>query len=273
MSLTKNDIGLLFAMVVTVVGMTFVLPALGMGGDRITENEMPGFNITTDRFGFAGEFPDSPGSPSSGELWYQEDLGGSSDNALIITNDEENTVSLFNDGNLSDPAADITVFHAPSATDEYLLENVSDRVTHQNNSYTIEFVFEEIQRLNESDMRIVVSWEITSQPEDTGWLGRIPLVGGIISVGSQLASVVGWIGGVLFWGIGTGISIILNLFGITFDVILFFVGLIHFIGINYSAVVIAAPGWSSIVALFPGLILSLTLGKVIIAVIDVLWIG
>ena len=74
MDFTTRDIGILISMSLAVIMISFVFPTIGLAdtGDKAAESEIPEFNISTDRFDFAGDFPDNPGTPSTGALERNE---------------------------------------------------------------------------------------------------------------------------------------------------------------------------------------------------------
>lgn len=275
MNFSKWDIGIMIAMSFAVISMSFVFPALGLSGSNVQESEIPSFNITTERFDWTGEFPDRPGTPSSGILRWNSDITGASDNQIWLDGDttDGTELVLLNNGTPSNPQPEVLVNNwdgGSAVTDEYIFNDVGDILEHDNFSYIIQFEYVTNTTNDQGDRILEVSYDIEQQPSDTTWYGRIPFLGGVVSAGNQLAGILGWIGTVFWWASATIVTTVLNFLGITFDVITFLLSTFYWIVGTYTSVITGAPSWVGVFLAIPGLLLSIELGKVTLLIIQVL---
>lgn len=271
MEFSKHDMIILLTMTVAIICLSFTLPALGMagGGDSATESDIPEFNLTTDRFDFAGEFPDSPGTPSSGELEIDNSNVEASDNFVDLGNGT--SMTLF-DG--PDMQMGINNIDASGGDDVYFNNSeVGDIQTLEAFGYEIDAELLSVENEGESDFTWSVRWEIEDQPSDSGFISRIPIVGGVVSIGESLASMVGWIGSIIFWFVGTVVTTVTNLIVVLIDIVTFFISLLHWMLSTYLGYVSAADGFASVFLMVPGILLFLEFAKLGMITVDMLWIG
>lgn len=268
MRLTKFDIGIMISMAIIIIFMSFTFPAMGLTSQNATQaTDIPEFNITTDRFSLSGEFPDKPGAPSKGELIYDESKFANGDNFIMLKGDFDNGYEL----NILDIAGDGTIkfteYSSSSVvgTDEYVVNGTGDGITHQNNSYIVEVIVTEWNGSTD----FTAEYEIIQQPSGAGFLGRLPIVGGIFDATAELASIVGWIG-TIFWFIAILIvEILLNVAITVFDSAVYFISLFGWLVSTYTGIVGGAPsGYISVVILIPGIALFSVFAKISIMLVS-----
>lgn len=103
-NISPNDIKILIALTIAVVGISLVFPMMGLGSTSADDpRDIPTMELDTDRYDFAGEFPSRPDSEGSGELrsgtgyaqsesqraMYLSDPSGEIENVGEITNPAE----------------------------------------------------------------------------------------------------------------------------------------------------------------------------------------
>lgn len=269
MEMTKFDFGVIMSMSIAVIAMNFAFPLLGLAGDSPDENNIPEFNISSDRFDMAGEFPQRPGTPTKGLIKWDEEKTGDSDNQIWLDGDTSGGTEmvLLNDGNETDPRPEIVVNNwesgSSTGTDKYYIENESEYVVHNNFSYEVHFTWVETRNLNKSNMQFDVEYEIREQPSDTGWVDRIPIVGSLYSGAEATASVLSWLGSILWWFFISFWEIVLNLLGILFDIIVFAISTMQWLISTYTNIVSAANSFAAVVVSIPGILLFLEFIKVV----------
>lgn len=278
MNFTGRDFGILMAMSIVIISMTFAFPALGLSGSKTTESDIPQFNLTKDRFNFTDEFPENPGTPAKGTLWFDLSLEGDSENSIWLHGDTSDGVQMvLRDNNTDNTTARVALYNwsggSTTGSDIYNLENVGDIANHNNFSYEVKLEYTKLENVNKSDQTLYVEYTIERTPADTKWYSRIPLVGGLMSAGDNLAGMVGWIGSILYYFVATFIATLLNLIFIVIDVFVFIATFFHWLLSGYFGVVNSAGGFATVVTLIPGIILFLEFSKLGMVVIDILWIG
>lgn len=267
MELTRFDAVVLVGMTLGVIFMSFTFPALGMtDNDAVNETDVPEFNMSADRFDFAGDFPDNPGAPSQGTLEWVNDDADISDNTRWIEGDDTSDgtqITLVNFNKSGSAEINITVADYSSGSsvrDEYQITKEGEFITHNNFSYQIEFEVTDYEPSGNASAS--VRYTIEEQPDDTGWLGRIPVVGGLFSAGSQLASIVGWIGSIIWWFVTYLFEIAATLVVVLFEAIAFIFSLFHWLLSTYFGIVSAASApWSAFLVI-PGVVLFIEFAKI-----------
>jgi hypothetical protein len=277
MEFTKFDMKIIITMTFAIVVMSLVFPPLGLtSADSVDENEIPKFNMSADRFDFSGEFPDRPNAPSQGNLYFNEELQGDSDNVLWLDGDTDNgtEVVLLNDGNLSDPEPEIRVNNwvsgSVSDTTIHNFTQVGDIQVHDDYGYEVQFTYITLENVNESDQTINMQYKVRSQPSDQNWVRRIPILGGVVSSGEQLAGMVGWIGSIVWFFVARATETTLNVIAMLLDIVIFMVDTMVFMITTYGDIVTNATQYAAIMVLIPGLILSVEFMKLIMIGISLL---
>lgn len=273
MDLTVRDIGLIVSMSIAIIVMIYTAPAAGVA-DGVNQTEPPGFNISADRFDFAGDFPENPGTPSSGTLEWREYVSDAErdnqrwledDRAVLAatTNDNEPTVSL----SLFDDTGTQTGGGRANVT----TNDTTERITA--GEWKIDVTFKDIVVANQTnnEYNFSAAYQVEERPDSDGGFGSsIPIVGGLFSAGNELAGIVSWIGAVLWWMSTWLFEVAGNLLGIMFDVATFEIALFAWLTSSYVSVIAGVGGWASIVLAVPSIILALELSKVVMVFLSLL---
>jgi len=273
MNLSGQDIAIIFGMTIAVVSMSFLFPALGMTGEeKVNNTDIPEFSVESNAFDFAGEFPKSPGTPTSGTLYLNDSKTPNPDGYTIISNNPTEDIT-----SLSPTDKDVSMLIETDGGDRVYqdiveLQNVGETKQFSNNSWTIALTLENrsLSTLGTEWETAEVHFEIVEQPsqnDNDGFFGTITNAGG------ELAQIIGWVGSVLFWFVGTIVEFIVNIFLITVNITTFLVDYLVFLTTTYGAIVSGAPGWASIIVALPGVLLTLEFGKLAIIAVEVIWIG
>jgi len=274
MELTRFDFTIIVAMTIAVILMSFTFAALGLTADpEAEEDDIPEFDIETERFDFRGDFPRRPGSPSSGVIWLDYTLHDDDGSAQEISDWQIHLEGDFENGVLL-RVTDIYGSHQgtlrlieyddfdSNVQDEWNFTDVGQQDFVSGSGYT---VVAESLVFDEQDRKYEVSWEIREQPDaGGGGLGSLPMIGFLFDGAEAVAGMVGWIGLVFLWGITWFFEIAFNLLGILGDAILFLGGMLLWLITTYSAIISTADSWASLFVAVPGVLLMIELGKVVL---------
>lgn len=274
--ITRRDVMLLLTMALAIVSMSLVFPSLGITNeDAVTASEIPEFELQQDRFDIAGDFPNNPGTPTSGTMTYDPQaeynnnqiwLSGGTDGGgyeLVLLENGEQAEIRINEWNSSSFVGYNSVNVSANDT--------SGVVSRDAWAITVETTDKFNGTTDISTGFYQVNYEVTEQPGDGGAIGeRIPIVGSLFSAANGLAGMVGWIGSIIYWFIQTTFEVILNVTGMLYDVTSYFIGLLGWMSTSYGAIVTSASGWVSVFAALPGIIFSAVLGKLVIIGIGLL---
>lgn len=286
MNFGRWDFLMITGSVIALVLMSLLFPQLGLTGEEANETEFPEFNISTSTFDFAGDPPDSPGAPGQFELEFEFSAASASvmDNTRVlngdvgtgVNNEGTEVVLSSSDNNTSD--LDISVNNWTDGSlrfkDRYNLSDPGDRVQHKNESYEIVFEYTRIENAGTSEETSVVTGKIRQQPEGAeGFMERIPIVGGLFSSGKQLASMVAWIGAMLIFFVLRIIATIANAGAALVGGAVFVISTFHFLFTTYSSVIAGAPDWAAVIVAIPGIVIAGEFAKLIMLVVEVVWIG
>lgn len=274
MELTKFDVMLLFCMSLAVVSISFVFPALGMSDTEAEENDIPELDISEDKFDFAGEMPEFPNTANKGTLFFNTTKdAGFSENSIWL---EGNTDGGYELVLIQEPTNETAEVVLTEWNDSGEVEGSSSVVINDSNPREIvsqgeyEVAIEEGADNNPPDY-LQVQWEIVSQSQAGGsFVGRLPGVGAIFDVGSAIAAVVAWAVTIFIWFSQTLVQGFLNILGTVYDGSAYFINLLAWLISTYGSVISGATGWVSIFVALPGIILSVTLGKIVIIFIGLL---
>lgn len=276
MALNRFELSMIIAMSIAIIAMSFTFPAMGLTGEEVDEGDIPDFAISTDRFEFTSEFPDTPGTPGEFTLQYNNTSVSGSNNFIWLdgdTDDGTEVVLLESPPGEGNQRLRINDWSGGSET------NTTWVFTELHEQNYIEFagyelLFEVTAFENESTHRY---YEIEGIVRDTptgggilGGLGSIPVIGGLISAGESVVSGIIWVGQVLFWGVGYIAVIILNLLGILVDVVTYLVDMMVWLSTTYVAIVSGATDWAQVFAAIPGTIIAVIFAKVVYAFIRAL---
>lgn len=275
MNFTKADMAIIISMSIALVTMTFAFPAAGMVDEESANaTDIPEFDIETSRFDFAGEFPRNPGQPSVGTLVYDNTTSALEDSRQIWLNgdtDSGTEMLLLDDNDETNASVRLNYWPGPS-TDEVILTEVGefDQIKNDSAGWEVTFEFVSAENRGEDNVTLTVDYTIEQQPEDTSWFDRVPILGGVVGAGEQLAGIVGWIGSVLFWLFGTLFEVALNLVGILFDIMVFVIDTGTWLATTWAAITAGAGSWAAVFVAIPGLLLFLELAKLVMIGISLL---
>lgn len=275
MNFSYRDMLILVSMSTAVILMTFTFTALGLADETVSENDIPEYNTTDDNFNFVGQFPENPHTPSNFIMTWEEKLQGDSNNQMWLDGDTSSGTELvlLNNGNESnlEPEMKMNVWDSGNVTQYSGTYNeVGDYHVFNENGYEIYTAFDSYRNKNQRDMVMNIDVEIRSQPGDSDYLRRIPVIGGLISGTEYVASAVLWIGSIFYWTLGTIFEIILNLTAMLYGSMAFFISFMHWIITAYTAVISGASAWASVFVAIPGILLMVEFAKLILIGIKLL---
>lgn len=268
MSFTTRDLFLVVGMVFAIILMNGFFMHSGVQGDQYQESEMPELNITQSQVDLTPKTADAknPGSPSRGFVSPRDDFDGAYDSNSWIRKDEV-YVTAQSFGSYTEVALANT--SVVGDIDTVQLTNLSETGELTGDGFTISV--ELIEKTGDStDAGLwIVEYEVEKQPStDSSWMSSVPVVGGLYSSGNQLASMVGWIGAMLYYGITWIVGGFISLVATLGLLVVYVVGLIGWIGGTYTSLISSAPGWSSLIVSVPGIVVSLEMVKGVITVVS-----
>ena len=270
MNLTKQDLFITVGMSIVVIMMSFLFPAIGLGGDSVNESEIPEFNITKGQATFDRQLPEYPSRPSEGTLTYVNGSESWEDNRQVYLQrgSTEYLLSFFD----NDPGPDeqyhanLIKFNSSGSytEDVNINESESKELTSVDGSYSVGLTNLTVLNSTPGNESARINWEVTEQPSDQTWLGRIPGVGALISGTNQLAAVVGWIAGTI-WHVVTLVMVTIGNTVLMFtNVILYFIDFSWWLASTYTGIVSGAPtSWASVIVAIPGIVLGFQFTKLI----------
>lgn len=273
MNLTKFDLTIIVVMSIATISMSFVFPALGLTDASTNESDVPEFDIGSDRFDFAGEVPDNPGTPSQGELELQSD--GSDEVRLHDNSSHQVSLSTLDpEGENLTAEVYLSLYNetggSPEEQDTVTLSEEGDTGTLEVGGYAVDVEWIRTENVDQSDETAVITYEITDQPSGETWLTRLPVVGGIVSGASALAGIVGWIGSLIWWGFTFFIQTGLNVVTLVFDVAVYFVSTLSWLTGTYADIVSSADAWAAVFVSIPGILLFGEFAKIVMVLISLL---
>lgn len=263
MNFGKTDFILLLTMTLAVVSMSFMFPALGLTTeDPAQENEIPEFNISTERFNLVGEFPQAPGTPTQGNLWlYAEDPAAASENRVWIDGDTSDGVEMFlSEESSANSTGEIRINTWDAGS---VVSNQTATFSSENDTFTLVssegFGFRyEVSEIRDSPRYYEVDYTITQRPRDTGGF-----ISSLLGSAGDTAKTLVWFGTIFIWGSTFIVELGLNALGLVFDSLSFFITLLAWLVSTYTGVISAATGFASVFVAIPGIILSMVLAKMV----------
>ena len=274
MNFDKNDMIILVVMLIAVVSLGMTLPALGLTDADPDEDDLPEFNVTSDRFDFAGDFPTRPGGPGQHN---HEAFGGGNSNLNtpeIEIDGGDGFINTYVIPSGNDFVVQGEVGHTPEQFSELIqLEQEGDRkrVTEESLEIDVEFElvwFDDDQDVD--DIEAVTLVTVHEQPESTGWISNVPIVGTIVDGGSEVAASALWIGQVILWFFLFLFEMALNLLAMLAESTFFVIELFHFLLSTYADVIAGANTWSGIFVSIPMVIMMLVFVKLVFVAISLL---
>jgi len=287
MNFSSRDVGILIAMSIAVISISFVFPQLGMTSTS-NVTQPPEFSMDAGEFNVVGDFPDSPGTATSGTIeWDQSLQSPSGIEGLSLAAVDDNTDTLrveLQNGTATtgdDFSAIVTFYNASSSSSTNYFYNLTGKdegysVLHTADEWSIRFTIEDLQNAHPrtSNFQASVNWKVlsarTADNSGGGWLSAIPIVGGLIAAGDGLVGMLAYLGNIIFWGLGTSIEILVAAATVLFNMATFFVALMSWLTTNYVDVISNAQGFASVFVAIPGIILSAMLAKLVAVVVSMM---
>lgn len=284
MDITKLDVTILVAMSTAIILMSLTFPALGLGGDEAQESDIPQYNTSGQQFDVVGDFPRQPGTPTSGFLYWEEALAGNSDNTRWLEGSEAGGCKCVTLGALNSTinGTSVTITRETSGGTvnqtwaKWPNDTVGRRQAVDVYGYEMVFELESLEYVdNGTGEDFTVSYNINGQEPSDSWYNRLPIVGAAIPSTEQITGMIGWLGSVLYWAVGTTYEIIANYLLIVIEIITYFADLVGWLTGTYESIVSAGSisGWARAILTIPGILLGVVLAKLAIVVVEVVWIG
>jgi hypothetical protein len=265
MQIGKWDVMVLVVMGLSVVSMSFVMPALGLADTSTQESDIPTLTVDSNRFSVATDRPRFPNTATEGTLVLNTTKDPAfSDNQIYLkeTSTEDVTLALTQNSSTGDAVVTLSIFNDTSTQTERVFlsaNNTSGVIVLQEYEIAIEATADH----NPPDY-LAVSWKLAEQETTDSWVGRIPGVGALFDTADLVAQVLAWAVTVFIWFSTSLVFGALNLVGILIDASVYFLSLLAWLITTYASVVSNAPSWTSVFVALPGIILSVTLAKVLI---------
>jgi hypothetical protein len=276
MNISKFDIAVLFSTSLCVILLSLSAPAFGLTSQNATNaSDVPRFNTSADSFDIAGEFPDTPGTPSSGRLVYNTN-GPGGDGINNVWVDGEDTsggtqIVTGNAGNTSDPEVDVTITEWQNGNiyhqESFILSQVGETAQYQNDSWNILLEYDAFETGTADGTKIFTTYEVKQSPDDEGLLSGIPIVG---DVADLVASGTFFIGEVIFWFAATVFEVTVTLILAIVNFVTFMIDLIGWLTTTYFDIALNAPGFAGVIVMVPAIMLFAELAKIIAVVISLL---
>jgi hypothetical protein len=276
MNFGKTDLTLMFVMSLAIVIMAFVFPAIGLSDANADENDIPSMEVDADRFDFAGEFPERPGTPTQGRIVRNESQLDIDDGIQQIQGDtiDGYAIRYTNVGNQSDPQYEVVLSEWTNGnlneSDPVVLNGTGERGQINAFDWTINVELVELENVGTGELTATVQYNIEQKPGGQSWISGVPLLGDFADATSTVASMVGFLGIVIWWISVTIIEISLNLLGLLFDVASFGFGLASWLVTTYADIASNANSWAAVFVALPGIILSFLFAKLTVIGIKLL---
>lgn len=266
-------------MTLAILLLTITMNGMGITDTQANVSDINQYQLDKTSFDLAGKFPNNPGTPSSGFLYYNDRLGGSSDNQLWLNGDTSGGYELIALNDTTGSNADIEVRvnewdNGNATVTSFTFNETGEFAPYTDSNYDIVFTVEEIRNQNQSNEEIVIEFDIDKQEGDTTeFIKRIPIVGGVFGAGQELASIIGWIGSIIYWIFATFFELVLSVVAVVINAVAFVIGLFAWLTTNYFAIVNSTGGFAQAFVLIPGILLSIEYLKLGFILTDLIWLG
>lgn len=257
-------------MTVFLIFVSFVFPPLGFAADTVNSSDIPDFNASANQFDHLQSPADTPGQPNEGTLRYVNNSDEYADERSRFIA-ENAAVATYNAGTASNPEIRVNLADYTPDTGSNLTEETitpGEFVNIRNYSYVVSF---DNLRFENNNNTYRVDWEVHERPdggEDGSWIDAIPVVGGLVSAGSELVSAILWIGSIFSVAITNAVISATNIFISLFNVLSFIFAFMFWLLSTYGSVVAGSPNaWVGVFMAIPGIVLSFEFGKLVILLI------
>lgn len=290
MDITERDMTILIATTTGVILMTILFPSLGLAGDEAKSSEVPEFDVDTNAFDFAGDFPTRPAGPDGGTLvWIDSGnrdnptAGAGSDNDHWITggtNDGE-FIYLVNDNNVSEPVWQVGVqdWDNDNVTNEVTanLTEAGDAALITEGDWQIRVELDRLYNINESPGQTAeVTYEIEEDAttEDSAWYSGVPIIGDTAEGLQWISRLLVYIGSIFQWYVLTLVEVVWNVSFALVQVTTFIIDLLSFLTTTYAEIATSpTASWAQVILAIPSVIMMAVWAKVVLVFIEVVWIG
>lgn len=282
MDITPLDITILVASTVGVILMSFTFPALGLTGEEVTQDDVPQFDIETDRFDMVGDFPTRPAGPDGGTLVQYSDAGsGQAQDWITGDASDGEVISLLNDGNDTHPQWEIYIadWDNENTTNEVrTLINESETKVINEDEWEFVVTLDREYAGNQED-RIVAeaTYGIENDPttEDTAWYSGIPVIGDTADGLQWISRMLVYLGSIFQWFVLTLVQFVWNMSFAVIQVVTFVFGLASFLVDTYTSITSSASlaSWAQVILMIPGVLFMIEWIKVVVVFVNTIWIG
>lgn len=269
MDFGKFDILVLTTMSLAIILMSLTFPALGMTDSSDTQNasDVPEFNVSASSWDIAGDFPESPGTPTQGKLVWNADVGNSVEGRSLEWLDRPKDEGLSIEAANTTSGFDLLVLNWNGsgntlADDRYSITSEGQTILHDNASWVIEFEVTELDNYRQPNMTAEIEYEVLESEQSGGGLSAIPVIGPLFGAGEALASGIVWIGEVIWWLVAFTFDIAVALITILAGVMVYGVDMLVWLSTTYSDVVSAAGSWASVILMVPAILLFAEFAKI-----------
>lgn len=281
MNFTAFDIKILITMVTACIVLSIVFTGLGMSEQTVSTNDVPELDISSDRFDLIGDFPDYPSNPSSGKLQYYEDSESSAlshsrwldrevgTNGNTISGTQINFIETLN-STASNREMEFNIFDAESGNISAVTLDVGETATLNMNGYEVVVEFESERDDSNSEYYAQLDWELASQPGESDFLTRIPVVSTLYSVGQGVAAFVGWIGSILLFFCVTTYVVIVEIVSTLFKLMVFFLELLYWMNATYLNIMFTGDSFVALILFIPAVLVYIMVGKLVLVAVSVL---
>lgn len=255
MNFSLSEILLTLSMVLAVIILSFVGPALGMGGDNVNETDIPKLNITESNYNFIKKPQDPrPQAPTRGVLNHSSDEFDNYQGSI------QYELGKDNNGNRT-----FLVVLPENTTNITDVENssIEDSVTFSSNDTT--------NRLSANGFTVdvysvdykagVYEYHITQSPDPGFFAG----------VSNALEPYAAWIGNIWYSFYNFLIDDTLNFGNKIFQYIAYFIDLFGWILTTYNGLITGAPSaWVSVFLVIPEIYIIYQFIKVILTILPLI---
>lgn len=289
MNFTHRDMSILVASFLLIIFVSITFPALGMtDGGEINDtsvSDVPSLELNENRLELMGERPERPRSPTGGELRYNTDrTAGDWQVTLYDSDNKEVFLTTFvtnDDPTQNNPEIQISELEKTEPATTVGEDNITlmesnftdrDQLTLETDNYTVGLDLAYMENWGTDALEYHIIWELieSEQGDSSGFLASIPIVGGIASSASDLASVGVWGVSVVFWFFGWLLELAINAVIILTTAFLYLFDLGMYISNVQLEIVTAAPSSIAAIIMAAYILFLAEVAKVILILISVL---
>lgn len=268
MNITKFDFTILISSLLIIALSTVMLPAMGMVEDDTMPDlneDMPDLDIDEAMVDRVGERPRRPVTPDGGELIYDADTSGDLDGPM------DDRIWLRRDAGETPPQIRLYFLPEGGAATQNLPMNASIRsfdadgnfLNRDDNTFENETgsgtrvelddyeVYMEITELNQEAEGTInftarAEWEITEGPQDSAWYSGIPVLGGLIGAGVEIAATLMWLISIVFWFLAWVVNLAINAIAVFIMAFIYGLDLLGLAVTSQTTLISSAPGFASV---------------------------